>query len=511
MKTSPLESYQGFSGGKKIDEGIAAGVLAERYVVGAILANNALYEISQPLSDRDFEDVVCRRIYGVVARVMQGEVAGITRIDPVTCTSFPEVSMFITPARLSAMAMQASAVNEDEFCGHVDLIRHRAGRRNLLEQVNELHALISRHDVTNTQVSRAIRAIGDNAVCNSVQTRTIGEFGRMAIDAIAQSAQAGRDVPGIATGFRDLDQLTGGLFGGQMIVIAGRPAMGKTAFALNMVEYIAATEGKNVLLISLEMSGEELAKRMIASVACIDSNKLKTGALSKEEWDRLAKAGEYLDTLPIDLSESGSVDYDRLIQSAKRAARHGRLDMIVVDYIQLMNIDLPGAKGNRQAQISEISRGCKNLARELGIPFVALSQLSRKLEERQDKRPLLSDLRESGAIEQDADVVLFVYRDEVYNPATIDQGIAEIIVAKQRSGAIGTIRLGFQGGLTAFRNLSLDGKPEKNVNLQSIKAQNISSNRAAATEVGRRMAVGDFLQDDASVMNMIYSASNRPG
>lgn len=503
-KLNPVELYQGFSGGKKIDEGVSAGVLAERYVVGAILSNNALYEIAQPLTERDFEDIVCRRIYGVIARVMAGEVSGISRVDAVTCTSFPEVSMFVTPGRLSAMTSQAAAVNEDDFCGYVDLIRHRVGRRNLLEQVNELHALISRHDVTDTQITRAIRSIGETSVGNKMESRTIGEYGRMAIDQITASAEAGRDVPGLPTGYRDLDRITGGLFGGQFIIIAGRPAMGKTSLALNIGEHVAAAEDKFVQIVSLEMGGEELAKRMLAGASGIDSSKLKTGALNKEEWDRLAKAGVYLDSLKIDLSDSGTLDYDKLIQSVKQSARKGRIDLLIVDYLQLMNINIPGARGNRQVQISEISRGLKALARELGIPVIALSQLSRKLEERQDKRPLLSDLRESGAIEQDADVVLFVYRDEIYNPASLDAGIAEIIVAKQRSGATGVVRLGFQGGLTAFRNLSLDGKPEKNVDLQSFQAKKISQPMAPSPDVGKVLP-GEILQDDdAATLNMIF-------
>lgn len=503
---SPVELYKGFSGGRKIDEGVAAGVLAERYVVGAILANNSLYELSQPMTDRDFEDIVCRRIYGAISRVMRGEVTGLSRIDAVTCTSFEEVAMFITPTRLVALVTQASGVTEEDFLGHVDLIRHRSGRRQLLEQVGELHALISKHDVTDTQIARAIRSIGESSACSEVKSLPIGEFGQMAIDQITESAEAGRDVPGISTGFDELDKLTGGLVGGQLIVIAGRPAMGKTTLALNIAEHVAGpAEDKYVLVVSLEMSGVELAKRMISGFSGVESGKLKSGALNKDEWARVSKAGTYLSELKIDLSDSGGLDYDRLIQSAKTSARKGRLDMIVIDYLQLMSLGSNSGRSNRQEQISEISRGLKNLARELDIPIIALSQLSRKLEERQDKRPILSDLRESGAIEQDSDVVMFVYRDEVYNPATLDAGTAEIIVAKQRSGAIGTVRLGFNGGITAFQNLSLDGKPKRNVNLQSFQPSKIAAPMPEPADVERKIASGSFLYDDEAVMNVIFS------
>jgi replicative DNA helicase len=260
------------------------------------------------------------------------------------------------------------------------------------------------------------------------------------------------DVTGVPTGYRDLDSMTSGLQEGDLVIIAGRPSMGKTAFALNIGEHVAVHEKRPVAVFSMEMSGTQLAARMLGSLARIDQHKLRTGRLSDEDWNRLADGLGKLHDAPIHIDETGSLNPLELRARARRLARqYGRLGLIVVDYLQLMVTD--GRRDeNRATELSEISRGLKALAKELSVPVLALSQLNRSVESRNDKRPMMSDLRESGALEQDADLILFIYRDEVYNRDTADKGKAEIIVGKQRNGPIGTVNLTFLGQYTRFEN-----------------------------------------------------------
>ncbi len=259
------------------------------------------------------------------------------------------------------------------------------------------------------------------------------------------------DVTGIASGFHDLDQKTSGFQAGDLIIVAGRPSMGKTAFALNIGEHVALEVGKSVAVFSMEMSGAQLAMRMLGSIGRLDQHKVRTGRLDDEDWPRLTHALGKLNDAPIFIDESAALNSLELRARARRLYRQqGELGLIIVDYLQLMSA--VSHNENRTAEISEISRSLKALAKELQVPVIALSQLNRGLEQRPNKRPIMSDLRESGAIEQDADVILFIYRDEVYNPDTQDKGIAEIIIGKQRNGPIGKIDLTFLGEFTRFEN-----------------------------------------------------------
>ena len=259
------------------------------------------------------------------------------------------------------------------------------------------------------------------------------------------------DVTGIGTGFTDLDSKTAGLHGGQLIIVAGRPAMGKTSFAMNIAEQVALEEKLPVVVFSMEMDAVQLGHRMLGSVGKINQQRMKTGRLHEEDWPRITYATQQLQDAPIYIDESAALTPMDLRARARRLrSREGKLGLIVVDYLQLMSGN--GRVDNRTAEISEISRSLKSLARELDCPIIALSQLNRSLEQRTNKRPIMSDLRESGAIEQDADVILFIYRDEVYNPESPDKGTAEIIIGKQRSGPIGTLRLTFAGEYTKFMN-----------------------------------------------------------
>jgi replicative DNA helicase len=265
------------------------------------------------------------------------------------------------------------------------------------------------------------------------------------------------DVTGVPTGFSDLDRMTSGLQAGDLVIVAGRPSMGKTAFALNMAEHVALDAGLPVGVFSMEMSATQLVMRMLGSVGKLDQHKLRTGRLADEDWRRLTESVGKLNDAPIHIDETPALNSLELRARARRLHRqYGKLGLIVVDYLQLMSSVSTGE--NRATEISEISRGLKALAKELGVPVVALSQLNRSLEQRPNKRPVMSDLRESGAIEQDADVILFIYRDEVYNPESADRGRAEVIIGKQRNGPIGTVMLTFQGEFTRFTNFADPGR-----------------------------------------------------
>ncbi|HWZ72484.1 MAG TPA: replicative DNA helicase [Casimicrobiaceae bacterium] len=265
------------------------------------------------------------------------------------------------------------------------------------------------------------------------------------------------DVTGIATGFTDLDRMTSGLQEGDLIVIAGRPSMGKTSLALNIAEHVALVLKMPVAIFSMEMGATQLAMRLMGSVGRLDQQKIRTGRLTNDDWERLSGALGKLNDAPIHIDETPAMNALEVRARARRLARQygGKLGAIVVDYLQLMEAVSDGE--NRATEISEISRSMKALAKELKVPVVALSQLNRSLEQRPNKRPVMSDLRESGAIEQDADLILFIYRDEVYNEDTQEKGVAEIIIGKQRNGPIGVVRLAFLGENTRFENLATAG------------------------------------------------------
>jgi replicative DNA helicase len=266
------------------------------------------------------------------------------------------------------------------------------------------------------------------------------------------------DVTGTATGFTDLDRMTSGLQAGELIIVAGRPSMGKTAFSINIAENVALDSKLPVAIFSMEMGATQLAMRMLGSVGKLDQHDLRTGRLQDDDWGRLTHAIGKLDDAPIFIDESAALSALEVRARARRLHRqNGGLGLIVVDYLQLMSSNAGKASENRATEISEISRSLKALAKELHVPVVALSQLNRSLEQRPNKRPVMSDLRESGAIEQDADLILFIYRDEVYNSDSPDKGKAEIIIGKQRNGPIGKIELAFRGEYTRFDNLASSG------------------------------------------------------
>ncbi len=268
-------------------------------------------------------------------------------------------------------------------------------------------------------------------------------------------SQQDSPITGLETGFSDLDQLTAGLQNSDLIIVAGRPSMGKTSFAMNIAEHASIQQKKAVAIFSMEMPAEQLCLRMVSSIGRIDQHKLRTGKLHDDDWPRMSEAMGYLNETKLFIDDSAALSPMELRARARRLTREADLGLIVIDYLQLMQV--PGMRENRVNEISEISRSLKALAKEINVPVIALSQLNRGLEQRPNKRPVMSDLRESGAIEQDADLIMFIYRDEVYNEDSPDKGIAEIIVGKHRNGPIGTRRLTFLGQYTRFENYT-DGQ-----------------------------------------------------
>ena len=272
------------------------------------------------------------------------------------------------------------------------------------------------------------------------------------IEQLDELFNSDRKLTGLGTGFSDLDEKTAGLQKGDLIIIAARPSMGKTALAMNLAENVAIREREPVAIFSMEMPAKQLANRLLASLGRVDTKRLRTGDLSEDDWPRITSAVTLLSEAPIYIDDTPALSPLELRARVRRLKRQHGLGLIIVDYLQLMQAS--GKNDNRTAEISEISRTLKSLAKEMEVPVVALSQLNRSLEQRPDKRPKMADLRESGAIEQDADLILFIYRDEVYNEDSDAAGTAEIIIAKQRNGPIGTLRLAFIGQYTRFEDLA---------------------------------------------------------
>ena len=281
------------------------------------------------------------------------------------------------------------------------------------------------------------------------------------MDRVQEMADNPNDITGVPTGFYDLDRMTAGFQAGDMIVLAARPSMGKTALAINIAEHVALNEGLPVAVFSMEMGAAQLAVRIVGSIGRINQGHLRTGKLTDDEWPRLTEAIEKLRNISLHIDETPGLTPGELRANARRLARQcGKLGLIVVDYLQLMSGSSGSNGENRATELGEISRGLKMLAKELQCPVIALSQLNRSVEQRTDKRPMMSDLRESGAIEQDADIIMFIYRDEYYNKDSKEPGVAEVIIGKQRNGPTGTVKLAFMNQLTRFESLASGGSDD---------------------------------------------------
>ncbi len=349
-----------------------------------------------------------------------------------------------------------SAANIKAYAG---IVRERAVLRSLIQVGSAIADTAYYPSGRKTEelldhAEKLVFEIADKGARNRGGFTPIKELLVEAVDRIDTLFQQDSAITGVATGFSDLDDLTSGLQRSDLIIVAGRPSMGKTSLAMNMAEHAAIRDKVPVAVFSMEMPGEQLAMRLMSSLGRIDQHKVRTGKLGDDDWPRLTSAVGLLADAPVFIDDTPALTPTELRARARRLKREHDLGLIVIDYLQLMQVT--GSGENRTTEISEISRGLKALAKELSVPVIALSQLNRSLEQRPNKRPVMSDLRESGAIEQDADVIVFIYRDEVYNDESPDKGTAEIIVAKQRNGPIGTTRLTFLGQYTRFENFSPD-------------------------------------------------------
>ena len=434
-------------------------VEAEQSLLGGLLIDNTAWDrLGGVLTDKDFYRPEHALIYKVIQRlVSDNQPADVITVHEAAKSE--QGGDLVGIDYLNSLAQSTpSAAN---IKGYADIVRDRSILRRLIEVSD---SIVSSAFITE---GRSVRTLLDEAESRILQ---IGEDGSrkadyLEIEPLLRSVvaridelynrQGGSDITGIATGFIDLDKQTSGLQKGDLVIIAGRPSMGKTAMALNIAENVALAEGLPVVIFSMEMSGEQLAARLLGSVGRVDQSRMRTGKLQDDEWPRVTDAIARLSNTQILIDETGALSSLELRARARRIARNfgGTLGLVVIDYLQLMS---GSGSENRATEISEISRSLKSLAKELQCPVVALSQLNRGLEQRPNKRPIMSDLRESGAIEQDADVIMFIYRDEVYHPdTTTDKGVAEIIIGKQRNGPIGTIRLSWQGPYTKFDNLAV--------------------------------------------------------
>jgi len=436
-------------------------VEAEQSVLGGLLLDNLSWDrAADLLTESDFYRHEHRLIYTAVAALVNASKPAdvITVFEQLQSLGRADECGGL--AYLNALAQSVpSAANMRRYA---EIVRERAILRKLIAASDEIAT-----NAFNPQ-GRAVTQILDEAEGKIFKIGEEGSRQRQGFQGIDKLVVAlidrvqelhdngAEEVTGVRTGFYDLDRMTAGLQKGDLIVLAARPSMGKTAFALNIAEHVAVSEGLPVLVFSMEMGAAQLALRLVGSLGRIDQQGLRTGKLRPDDWERLTEAVDKLGQVQMFIDETPALTSAELRARARRMARQfgGTLGLIVIDYLQLMSGSSSGDE-NRATEIGEISRGLKALAKELQCPVIALSQLNRSVESRNDKRPMMSDLRESGAIEQDADVIMFIYRDDYYDKNSKEPGIAEIVIGKQRNGPVGTVKLTFLKPLTKFDNLAL--------------------------------------------------------
>ena len=440
-------------------------VEAEQSVLGGLLLDNASWDwVADIVGEHDFY----RPEHGLIFQSIGKLISSNHPADVLTVHEELKAVGIAESYGISYLNQLASNTpSSANIRGYAEIIKDRSILRRLIQTADQIanSAFTPDGKTVRTLLDEAesrILAIGQEGSRKSDYLQ-IEDLMKEAIARISElyERESTSDITGVATGFVDLDSQTSGLQKGDLVIVAGRPSMGKTAFSVNIAENVALNEGLPVLIFSMEMAGAQLATRMLGSVGRVDQARLRTGKLTDEEWPRVTEAISKLSKAPILIDETGALNSLELRARARRMARKwGQVGLIVIDYLQLMTGNSGGSGDNRATEISEISRSLKALAKEMQCPVIALSQLNRGLEQRPNKRPVMSDLRESGAIEQDADVILFIYRDEVYHAdTTTEKGIAEVIVGKQRNGPIGTVKLSWQGQFTKFDNLAKGSLP----------------------------------------------------
>ncbi len=437
-------------------------VEAEQSVLGGLMLDNQRWD---QIADKVHADDFYRKEHRLIFRAIAALCDESQPADVVTVSEWLEKNAELDAAGglsyLGALANNTpSAAN---IVAYAAIVRERALMRNLIRVAN---------NVANSAYAPEGRSAGELLDAAEKHIMDISEQGAGrrggfqplktlltgAVDRIDKLFRSDSPITGVSSGFTDLDGLTSGLQPGDLVIVAGRPSMGKTSLAMNIAETAAVSQKLPVAIFSMEMPGEQLAMRMMSSLGRINAHKVRTGKLDDDDWPRLTHAIGLLADAPMFIDDTPAMTPLELRARARRLKREHGLGMIVVDYLQLMQS--PEAGENRATEISNITRSLKGLAKELSVPVIALSQLNRSLEQRPNKRPVMSDLRESGAIEQDADVIFFIYRDEVYNEDSQDKGTAEIIIAKQRNGPIGKVRLTFLGEYTRFENYVSGGYNE---------------------------------------------------
>ncbi|MDT9587349.1 MAG: replicative DNA helicase [Candidatus Arsenophonus melophagi] len=430
---------------------------AEQSVLGGLMLDNERWDyVSERITNADFFSQPHRTIFAEMQRLIEQR----RPIDLITLSEsldqkreLDNVGGFAYLAELAKNTPSAANIN-----AYADIVRERAIVRDMITVANEI---ADAGYYPKGRTSAELLDLAESRVFQIAETRAskyngpkgIDEILSETIEKIEQLYQKPHDgVTGISTGFQDLDRKTSGLQNSDLIIIAARPSMGKTTFAMNLCEHAAMTEEKPVLVFSLEMPANQIMMRMLASLSRVDQTRIRTGQLDDEDWARIASTmGLLMKKRNMYIDDSTGLTPTEVRSRARRVYReHGGLSLIMIDYLQLMRV--PDISESRTLEIAEISRSLKSLAKELQMPVIALSQLNRSLEQRADKKPVNSDLRESGSIEQDADLIMFIYRDEVYNDNSDFKGVAEIIIGKQRNGPIGTVRLTFNGQWSRFDN-----------------------------------------------------------
>lgn len=440
-----------------MDENILKRILphsmeAEQSVIGSmIMDHDAILAASQLLTGEDFYN----RQYGILFETMvELDDAG-SPVDLVTLQN--RLREKDVPPEVSSLEFVRELITAVPTSANVKYYANIVAEKATLRRLIRLNEEIANTCYIGKESLEYILEDTEKKVFQLVQKRTTDDFVPIrnvvmnALDRIEKAAKNKGSVTGIPTGFIDLDYRTAGMQPSDLILIAARPSMGKTAFALNIAQYVAFRKNTPVAIFSLEMSKEQLVNRMFSLESSVDAQKLRTGQLNDQEWERLIESAGVIGKSNLIIDDTPGISIAELRSKCRKYKLENNLSMIIIDYLQLMTGS--GRTDSRQQEISDISRSLKAIARELNVPVIALSQLSRAVEQRPDHRPMLSDLRESGAIEQDADVVMFIYRDEYYNHDTEKKGISEIIIAKQRNGPIGTVELAWLPEYTKFANL----------------------------------------------------------
>jgi replicative DNA helicase len=433
-------------------------VEAESSVLGGLLLDNQAWDrVGDLLLDVDFYRYEHRLVYGAIGALVNASKPAdvITVFEQLQNQGRAEEAGGL--AYLNSLAQYVpSAANIRRYA---EIVRERSILRKLISASDEIATNAFNPqgkpiDRILDEAEQKVFNIGEEGSRLKQGFQSMDKLVDQLRERVQEMADNPNDITGVPTGFIDLDRMTSGFQAGDLVVLAARPSMGKTALAINIAEHVALNEGLPVAVFSMEMGASQLAVRVVGSIGRIDQMNLRTGKLKQEEWPRFAEAIDKLRHISLHIDETAGLTVSELRANARRLARQcGKLGLIVVDYLQLMTGSSSGDE-NRATELGEISRGLKMLAKELQCPVLALSQLNRSVETRTDKRPLMSDLRESGAIEQDADVIMFIYRDDYYNKDSKEQGVAEVIIGKQRNGPTGAIKLAFIKPITRFESLA---------------------------------------------------------